>query len=204
MTNKAKALICIALALSVAITAAAIFMSTRRSDIEQLKAIIHRLIAERDAANPLGADSRLPENLHLHRGFAHAINIQGGHYNAILSAHGITLTRHNASHVLRYYHALEAGFDARLALLEELSFIFVEAVAVHNQRRDVWYNSFPLSGFAGPHPLGPAHFTVIFSCDSFLPLVDIILDFVGIPDYMLDVRESNIFKMPISVEVSAY
>ena len=161
----------------------------KENDIDRLISIVYALIEERDAANPLGADSRLQENLHLHPRFANAIFVRYGHYDALLSAHG--LARRDAGAVLRYYHALEVGFDARFVLLDEMQSITSRAIGIQNRDKLVWEHSSAFSVWAGPSP-GNHMFHLTFSDDVFLPLVDIILDFVGIPAYMLDVGESAV------------
>ena len=154
----------------------------RERDIDELMYIVRALIENRDAANPLGADSRLPENLHLHPGFAGAIS---------WISRDSPLFERNIRE-LRYYHALEVERDARLALLTELKFIFLDAIAIQDRNWGVATDDFVLSTWSGPQPRFNM-FSVRFSCDTFLPLADIILDFVGIPEYMLEIGESRNF-----------
>ena len=185
-----KALLCMAVALclvlSMSVVALAVDIDTSR-DIDELRSIVQELIYQRDAADPLGAASRLPENLHLHPGFADAIFVCEGHYNDILFGRN--------ARELRYYDALEANFDARFALMLEFRDLITEALVAQNRSNGVETNYHVLSTWAGPQP-GHNMFSITFFCDTFLPLVDVILDFVGIPEYMLEVQESAMFSLP--------
>ncbi|MCL2285270.1 MAG: S1 family peptidase [Firmicutes bacterium] len=157
-----------------------VFASDADRDIDELISIVQDLIMQRDAANPLGADSRLPENLHLHPGFYNAIFVNEGYYDAILFS--------RTPRQITYHDALEAGFDARFALLREVVCLINDTLAI--QARDRGFEPEPaLVMWGGPTPCLP-YFQVWFSCDEFLPLVDVILYFVGIPKGMLRIGPS--------------
>ena len=129
-------IVALCLIFSMSVAAFAVDIDTSR-DIDELRSIVQELIYQRDAADPLGAASRLPENLHLHPGFAEAIFVHEGHYDAILFGRN--------ARELRYYDALEARFDARFALLTELKFLFLDAISIQDQGRGVVTNDYVLS-----------------------------------------------------------
>ena len=151
-------------------------------DVEQLKSIVQDLIIQRDADNPLGTESRLLENLHLHSGFLDVIT--GSNEAAGIMRSGISLD------ALMYDDVIAMGYDPRFALLGELRDIMWEASALQNRMMGVDAPNSILSTWSGPTPL-QSGFSVSFVCDNYLPFVEIVLDFVGIPEYMLEVGPSG-------------
>lgn len=151
-------------------------------NIEQLKSIVQDLIAQRDDANPLGAESRLLENLHLHPGFLDVVSDINAVYDVIFAEGSLES--------LRYNDIIAAGYDPRFALMRELADIMDEAAATQNRLMGVEGFDTIFTSWGGP-TLNRPTFCLRFACDKYLPLVDIVLDFVGIPECMLKIEQSG-------------
>ena len=89
---------------------------------------------------------------------------------------------------------LPGGVDARLRLLRELQEIIEEASTIQRQAESVDANHPVVSGLAGPSPGGRSNFSITFTCYQYLPLTDIVLDFLVIPEYMLEAQIGGVFE----------
>jgi len=100
----------------------------------------------------------------------------------------------NQSHVRNVVASgfdLEQGvvnLDLQLNLLDEARDIIAEASVMQNDARGITNNVPILSTWAGPQFEGDDRFSVGFSHERYLPLVQEILEFTGISEDKLDVR----------------
>ncbi|MCL2202738.1 MAG: hypothetical protein FWB88_02190 [Defluviitaleaceae bacterium] len=153
-------------------------------DVDELMSIVHDLIIQRDKAHPLGSASRLPENLHFHPYFIDVITNFG---TGTVCETTVTGRSRNELH---FDDVIAMGYDPRLALLEEIGNILREAATQQNRMMGVEAPSSIIASWSGPNPLQTG-FSVRFARDEYLVFVDIILDFMGIPRYMLRIGPSG-------------
>ena len=143
--------------------------------LDNLIILVNDLIIQRDAENPLGADSRLVENLHLHQYFENIMTGQG--------RFSLNLT----PSVMET--GLANGFDARLALVTEFQRILREAILTLAGEDILMPHLQVVIAWAGPNPWAPEqNFTIFFRDERYFPLARIIADFAGIPEYLIDLK----------------
>lgn len=80
--------------------------------------------------------------------------------------------------------------NPRLNRLEELNLIFVEAQAIINNSRNIDDSPIIITEFGGPWE-GNDSYEVRLLREEHLALVDLIVDFTGIPEYMLEIIVVN-------------
>ena len=149
-------------------------------DVDDFLEIVNDLILQRDELNPLGASSRLTENLYTHENTLQMINTM---CPSFFSMQEIMPED--------YMEAVMQAFDFRLLLLDEMASIFRRAAREQNLRMGFNQYSVIISSWGGPSHLSTG-FHIAFACDSFLPLLDTILEFTGIPEYMITIQESGV------------